>query len=137
MGPRLFSRGDQNCVSGCWSRNRLQWGHGFSAVETAPPPVAATSRVSLQWGHGFSAVETQRINVYADPGRELQWGHGFSAVETLRGVAHPVHDIGASMGPRLFSRGDGGPRRHRSRIVWLQRGHGFSAVETVVPRHAE
>ncbi len=36
----------------------LQWGHGFSAVETLVEEVNQLNKARLQWGHGFSAVET-------------------------------------------------------------------------------
>ena len=109
MGPRLFSRGNTP-------------GH---RPETEPPVV-------LQWGHDFSAVEIQdcsRLQFSRDPGFNgattfqpwkcdrpvvlielyplLQWGHDFSAVE-IKGIGHLGRGIiSASMGPRLFSRGNG------------------------------
>ena len=35
MGPRLFSRGNQDSKKYLSAMLELQWGHGFSAVETA------------------------------------------------------------------------------------------------------
>ncbi len=85
MGPRLFSRGDKLYVVAVdpgkgsfngatafqpWrlankvapaGGNALQWGHGFSAVETAMATLALNAMSMLQWGHGFSAVETPRL----------------------------------------------------------------------------
>ncbi len=60
----------------------------------------------------------------------LQWGHGFSAVEMYRRAIDVRLPSRASMGPRLFSRGnlwDSINAKH----PWdtLQWGHGFSAVE--------
>ena len=62
----------------------------------------------------------------------LQWGHDFSAVEMFReGATIKVRISDASMGPRLFSRGnvDGEivPGFQRT----LQWGHDFSAVEII------
>ena len=63
---------------------------------------------------------------------ELQWGHAFSDVEI------PVFDPGvllgvryASMGPRLFRRGNGYhlAARHELLNIPLQWGHAFSDVE--------
>ena len=34
MGPRLFRRGNVNCLAGSISIYRLQWGHVSSDVET-------------------------------------------------------------------------------------------------------
>ncbi len=83
MGPRLFSRG--NCYSISllpFAMLKLQWGHGFSAVEIVSP----------------ATVNTRSL--------ELQWGHGFSAVEIVGPLVFQVKIDNASMGPRLFSRGN-------------------------------
>ena len=37
---------------------------------------------------------------------ELQWGRGFSAAETIHSLPSPLSISYASMGPRLFSRGN-------------------------------
>jgi len=84
---------------------KLQWGHGFSAVEISHPgkgdgrrrrasmgprllsrgddcpPIKLSDRLKLQWGHGFSAVEMHRRPSGEHATERLQWGHGFSAVE--------------------------------------------------------
>ena len=42
------------------------------------------SNSRLQWGHGFSAVEMPSGSPLSSKTRPLQWGHGFSAVEMIR-----------------------------------------------------
>ena len=60
----------------------------------------------LQWGHGFSAVESTASTQNVLDLNGLQWGHGFSAVERIVLSGTHLDDIGASMGPRLLSRGE-------------------------------
>ena len=60
----------------------------------------------LQWGHVFSDVETPFDEKYAFVGQMLQWGHVFSDVETFFGVSIMIGLFIASMGPRLFRRGN-------------------------------
>ena len=107
MGPRLSSRGNLAKLYGLTDQDyELQWGHGFSAVE----------------------ISVKRALLFRS--RELQWGHGFSAVEISVPILHlPRLDL-ASMGPRLFSRGNEVEAyQRRPRGNPLQWGHGFSAVE--------
>ena len=84
MGPRLFSRGDKAATTTkAHSANPLQWGRGCSAAEIGTLPLRAQqSHCRLQWGRGCSAAEIT-IRRARKCGRTL-----------------------ASMGPRLFSRGD-------------------------------
>ncbi len=110
----------------------LQWGHDFSAVEMEMPQelklrslfrfngattfqpwkfcsryifgISSTDR--LQWGHDFSAVEISWLHTYRMPENLLQWGHDFSAVEMTDRFVEDDLDAIASMGPRLFSRGN-------------------------------
>src|SRR5690606_26455927 len=83
MEPRLLSRGNaedrrprpgsDHCFNGAtasqpWKRapfttltplhSRLQWSHGFSAVETAWYGTRTGVDVERQWSHGLAAVET-------------------------------------------------------------------------------
>jgi len=63
----------------------LQWGHGYSAVETSQFFIDIPIRIrKLQWGHGYSAVETTIACSRQSEHSLLQWGHGYSAVETAR-----------------------------------------------------
>ena len=83
MGPWLLSHGDkQTAPKRKVAAKPLQWGHGFSAMETLILHLSPTiPQSTLQWGHGFSAMETRverhgRLRVR----NQLQWGHGFSAI---------------------------------------------------------
>ncbi len=111
---------------------KLQWGHVFSDVEIMSEVFKWAANASLQWGHVFSDVEmagTRRKRRYArfcfngatsfqtwkfyqTDSRcsytcTLQWGHVFSDVEiqTFRLLSEKCQL--ASMGPRLFRRGNG------------------------------
>ena len=84
MGPRLFSRGNGN-----------------------PQRTAEAKIAVLQWGHDFSAVEMALTHTIAIDGVMLQWGHDFSAVEIMEfQICQILIARSASMGPRLFSRGN-------------------------------
>ena len=82
MGPRLFRRGNPGCTTRVLARAKLQWGHAFSDVEILYP------------------------NPTTDPPAVLQWGHAFSDVEILGSPPRSVRPSPASMGPRLFRRGN-------------------------------
>ncbi len=109
----------------------LQWGHAFSDVETENAKALSEIKLKLQWGHAFSDVETMTESLAGDHGIALQWGHAFSDVETKREIlpcgrlsfllqwGHAFSDVEtrifdgvitlhtkASMGPRLFRRGN-------------------------------
>ena len=112
--------------------DELQWGHAFSDVEIPYTSHSYTGSAGtpLQWGHAFSDVESKEVVIAstiqmsfngATPFQtwksgwiprsiwsrsSLQWGHAFSDVEIRQdsgfgGAAGP-----ASMGPRLFRRGN-------------------------------
>ena len=109
MGPRLFSRGNAHTLAASKPPSRrLQWGRGSSAAETGrDQPSVRQSMVRLQWGRGSSAAETTRE----------EWRRP----SALR----------ASMGPRLFSRGNlWFPRTLPPGKFQLQWGRGSSAAET-------
>ena len=59
----------------------------------------------LQWGHVFSDVEITYRPTDAARNAALQWGHVFSDVE-IRNNDKILATIIASMGPRLFRRGN-------------------------------
>jgi len=63
--------------------------------------------IELQWGHVFSDVETRKSSSAEGFAAMLQWGHVFSDVETPRIFPWPESRSVASMGPRLFRRGNG------------------------------
>jgi len=86
----------------------------------------------LQWGHAFSGVETRQFGSVEHGAVLLQWGHAFSGVETRQKTVRILEHFDASMGPRLFRRGN---RPHQislsARSGRLQWGHAFSGVETL------
>jgi len=83
MGPRVFTRGNSP---------------GFSL------PLGVRGR--LQWGHASSRVETARIATKTEPVMGLQWGHASSRVETNWQYFFHLAPLLASMGPRVFTRGN-------------------------------
>ncbi len=94
------------------NRSELQWGRGFSAAEIWLPIADAHRAGRLQWGRGFSAAEIQATIQAAREMAELQWGRGFSAAEIPQ--VEPCGRLDqepASMGPRLFSRGNSRKKR--------------------------
>ena len=133
----------------------LSWGHVFSDVEISPAPVLRRTSDKLQWGHVFSDVEIALRGGKAGFHCRLQWGHVFSDVEiwsrgplagrfttSFNGATsfqtwkcHPSilrrkTRRSASMGPRLFRRGNDSPTmRSVPRPRTLQWGHVFSDVE--------
>ena len=112
--------------------DELQWGRGFSAAEIGSPIVrgevpidgfngaaafqprksehAAQTADRLIGFNGAAAFQPRKLRVSASsdrPRRGLQWGRGFSAAEiTACGGGGALLGTGASMGPRLFSRGN-------------------------------
>ncbi len=94
-------------------------------------PIASVTGTSLQWGRAFlrgdwrCARPSEKIPLYA-----LQWGRAFLRAETSHlGFEAPVTND-ASMGPRVFARGDGG--KLTKKIGWetLQWGRAFLRAET-------
>ncbi len=108
MGPRLFSRGKSSLLEKFDIIDRmLQWGHGFSAVESLEPmpwwlwyrarfngatafqPWKADVFFSLSNGlrrfNGATAFQPWKAALCRRSSAitsALQWGHGFSAVES-------------------------------------------------------
>jgi len=83
MGPRLFSRGN-----------------GVTAL------ISSNSSGSLQWGHDFSAVEIQHNrHVHL---LEMNSFNGATTFQPWKWICreYPFYGQPASMGPRLFSRGN-------------------------------
>ena len=69
------------------SMKRLQWGHGFSAVEIPCYPYLLVSQVASF--NGATAFQPWKYDVEGVPMPRktlLQWGHGFSAVEMKGGA---------------------------------------------------
>jgi len=134
MGPRLFSRGnrasDQD-LSQPGGRAASMGPRLFSRGNGKGHP-AYQARVA-----GFNGATTFQPWKLLKPATRyyvrlwmLQWGHDFSAVEIFSDFqAHEA--FCASMGPRLFSRGNTLHYLARDTTIkgGLQWGHDFSAVE--------
>ena len=116
MGPRLFRRGNPSLLFSFSYSPVLQWGHVFSDVEMFMDPVPRLFQERLQWGHVFSDVEISACIARMMSASMLQWGHVFSDVEIFLSSCALLGRSPASMGPRLFRRGNddvsiyGGPR---------------------------
>jgi len=105
-------------------------GHGFFSVEIADVAGSTAHSAPLQLGHGFFSVEmfkqTAEIKEYV----ELQLGHGFFSVEMSCMRSSGRVSNAASIGPRIFLRGNQWRREQRKVIdAVLQLGHGFFSVE--------
>ena len=106
MGPRLFRRGNDNRAGFVGRILLLQWGHVFSDVEISDLRPDVRAAQGLQWGHVFSDVEMIETRYLSKKDLRLQWGHVFSDVEIKRHIQPPAVISEASMGPRLFRRGN-------------------------------
>ncbi len=108
MGPRLFSRGNPvHRLQRPRGQLRLQWGRGFSAAEIRS--TATSSTVASTRFNGAAAFQPRKWlgRPTREPARrKLQWGRGFSAAEIFSTHPEPARKSRASMGPRLFSRGN-------------------------------
>ena len=106
MGPRIFIRGNS---AGATDRSGGSW---------------------LQWGRGSSSAETKPRRRQSPPARGLQWGRGSSSAETAQGRQMGAQPAPASMGPRIFIRGNNPCHRATARDAGLQWGRGSSSAET-------
>ena len=107
MGPRLFSRGNHVATRRCeGSYARFNGAAAFQPRKrwTSWPP--RCKRTPLQWGRGFSAAETVEVGRRRCVGPVASMGPRlFSRGNTLL-LASVFVALRASMGPRLFSRGN-------------------------------
>jgi len=110
MGPRLFRRG--NAVEGAVKpsmRALLQWGHAFSDVEMISWGAFGSIFTELQWGHAFSDVEIWRSGSACGSGAACFNGATpFQTWKLPNVINEYIARLKASMGPRLFRRGNGG-----------------------------
>ena len=106
MGPRLFSRGETRCGLADTLTPLLQWGRGFSAAESAIHWPRCTVWTSFNGAAAFQPRRVadvrplQLVTPVASMGPRL-----FSRGESNCMNTHRI-GIRASMGPRLFSRGE-------------------------------
>ena len=138
MGPRVFTRG--NVVEGrqrqgvderfngatrlhAWklgtvyggdeAEEVLQWGHASSRVETALAEKQSELERELQWGHASSRVETWQEPHKYEPAKSFNGATRLHAWKQ-RGSDRVMHRSSASMGPRVFTRGNLSLRSHVS-----------------------
>jgi len=139
MGPRLFRRGNfVPPLAGLLVADTLQWGHAFSDVETRSKHCRMACMSAASMGPRLFRRGNTPGRTILHGSRALQWGHAFSDVETLsselgvmslnrfngatpfqtwklgdlRSILSPGYWV-ASMGPRLFRRGNTGEIRPR------------------------
>ena len=125
MGPRLFSRGNDNVIP-----EHARHQSSFNGATTFQPwkcrrvhDARMPDVTTLQWGHDFSAVEMSIDASESDVTDQLlQWGHDFSAVEMITFDMSWTHAQLASMGPRLFSRGN------CASDCWLRPQYGMASM---------
>ncbi len=80
----------------------------------------ATSLQTWKWKRGFPFFVVVHM---------LQWGHVFTDVEMIEDFGDAVKPHLASMGPRLYRRGNEKKRETGSELMLLQWGHVFTDVE--------
>ncbi len=100
----------------------LQWGRAFSDAEITYHIEDIAPYKKLQWGRAFSDAEIRlalRQNPAATP---LQWGRAFSDAEMRPWRVLPAGRKAASMGPRLFRRGNGNSIVITSRCILASMG---------------
>ena len=109
MGPRPFSRG--NPVAALQTAAGLIRFNGATAFQ---PWKFESGRRRAAFPTGFNGATAfqpwKYLAGFTDRASDqvLQWGHGLSAVEMLHSTGSKAEDSLASMGPRPFSRGNGG-----------------------------
>ena len=131
MGPRLFRRGNDLSPEAIRQFDEaLQWGHVFSDVEITARASDLARRSPLQWGHVFSDVEIADWGMTEADALQASMGPRLFRRGNPEGHHHRLRLLDASMGPRLFRRGN-----HNAVIParpffgLLQWGHVFSDVE--------
>ena len=130
MGPRLFRRGNPDRARYRFVEDALQWGHAFSDVEIRI--ALGTGSWKMRF-NGATPFQTWKLDIRLNSlrlGYALQWGHAFSDVEISGrpsssgyragfngatpfqtwkcswGMQNGTQPDSASMGPRLFRRGN-------------------------------
>ena len=111
------------------SLSTLQWGRAFSDAEISIKTGEKTLKTGLQWGRAFSDAEIPPIKSRASitvsgfngaaPFQTRKWRHTFQKEYWSR----------ASMGPRLFRRGNAGAVLLIAKALQLQWGRAFSDAE--------
>ncbi len=107
MGPRLFSRGNSTGWQATpTARGRFNGAATFQPRKYSPLPRADPLHRSFNGAATFQPRKCQPAVCVRAVRLTLQWGRDFSAAEI--GIVNASGDTGtpASMGPRLFSRGN-------------------------------
>ena len=114
MGPRFCKRGNKRVVMQDGGHERLQWGHAFVSVETAPGAGRGHRRIRASMGPRFCKRGNWPKMRRATSLVTLQWGHAFVSVETSDHRDPQTAATRASMGPRFCKRGNSISRREAS-----------------------
>jgi hypothetical protein len=131
MGPRVFTRGNKLRSKRARTRHSLQWGHASSRVETIARALRSSAICGASMGPRVftrgnavtakaEGVTDQCFNgatrlhawkrahwiAHLKKLKGLQWGHASSRVETFELRCKRRHRLQASMGRRVFTRGN-------------------------------
>ena len=129
MGPRLFRRGNESFSSATSpAAGTLQWGHVFSDVEITERLGPLPSRLSF---NGATSFQTWKWRALAGKLHLPYSFNGATSFQTWKSqwLMNLQRQAEASMGPRLFRRGNDESTRLPIQITSLQWGHVFSDVE--------
>jgi len=107
MGPRLFSRGNELPPDRLEHQfASLQWGRDSSVAEMRNSKPLLPSSASLQWGRDSSVAEMRVLELI---GLARQTFNGAATLQSRKSynINYEGRTKDPSMGPRLFSRGNG------------------------------
>ena len=107
MGPRMFIRGNLGSAGG--EMFKVLGFNGAADVHPRKPPWPKCGPVTHRIRFNGAAdvhPRKRKHQVVMKPAQMLQWGRGCSSAETGAGVEGPPHRFQASMGPRMFIRGN-------------------------------
>ncbi len=107
MGPRLDSRGNRAaCISELLRQMRLQWGRDLIVAETPASRSCRTTNGRLQWGRDLIVAETALLIRTISDFDGASMGPRLDSRGNLFRFRFRQRGYGASMGPRLDSRGN-------------------------------
>jgi len=96
-------------------RYGLQWGHGFSSMDSLARRMCQNLIAVLQWGHGFSSMDRPFRTTMMPGSSSLQWGHGFSSMDS---------SIGSMAVTPVYVRFNGAMDFH----PWIEIGRAFPTI---------
>ena len=130
MGPRIFIRGNCPLQLGTIDRCMLQWGRGSSSAETSSHRSRTRRRAGF---NGAADLHPRKLRRAADP-CALPWHASMGPRIFIRGNVGAAFLRGvqgrASMGPRIFIRGNPFTGGVQNPLALLQWGRGSSSAET-------